>query len=649
MDWAALVIPSLVALSVTFIPGLVIVIILGLGGVRALAIAPLISIALISVAGILAPLAGLQWGILPVVVLAALAALAAAIVRRMVRQPGSERSGWLGRDNLAGYAAVLLAAALWLRHIVGMLGRPDAFSQTFDNIFHLNAIRYILDTGDSSSLALGQLGGTESVVSFYPGAWHDVISLVMTLGIDSMPLAINALILVTAALIWPLACVFLVTSLFRCHPATVLAVGVMSASYANFPIMLLDFGVLYPNFFGLAQLPVLLGLAAQLFNVTEVRGEPTLVALFVGIVALPGVTLSHPNVIFTFAAMVAPMVLWRLVLQLRAARRSEIPRRSAVLQAVGLVVLLLAMATPWFVVQAGDWTWSPVHSSATAVGEFALNSAMGRPPAWFLSILLVLGGVAIIRTGRLAWMALSALAALFLWVVASVWVIGPLRQFITGAWYNDPYRLGAALPLVALPIAAFGLQWAIDRFMAWTSRDDVPGPGTRVRDVLLIGGVPIVAIASTQITEPMTWAVEHASWSYGMDENSALITPDEYEMLTSLPELTEPDSVIVTNVWTGSSLAYAFGERRSTSLAPFVNPSSDVIVINDLLSGGEDDPDLCDALAATSADYVLDFGDVEVHGGDHVFPGLEDLSTSDAVQLVHEVGDARLYKIVACE
>ncbi len=504
MDWAALLIPTLVTLSVTFIPGLVIVIILGLRGVRALAIAPLISIALIAVAGILAPLAGLRWGILPVVLLAVPAALTAALVRRRVRQPGPERPGWLGRDNLAGYAAVLLAAALWLRHIVGMLGRPDAFSQTFDNIFHLNAIRYIVDTGDSSSLALGQLGGTESVVSFYPGAWHDVISLVMTLGVDSMPLAINSLILVTAALIWPLACVFLVTSLFRCHPATVLAVGVMSASYANFPIMLLDFGVLYPNFFGLAQLPVLLGLAAQLFDVTEVNGEPALLAIFVGVVALPGVALSHPNVVFTFAAMVAPIVLGRLVLQLRAAHQSGIPRNSALLQSAGLVALLIAMATPWLVVQAGDWTWSPVHSSATAVGEFVLNSAMGRPPAWFLSILLLIGVAAIIRTGRLVWLLLSALAALFLWVVASVWVIGPLRQFITGAWYNDPYRLGAALPLAALPIAALGLQWSVDRLLVWRAREEATGSGVRVREALVIGGVPIIAIASTQVTEPMT-------------------------------------------------------------------------------------------------------------------------------------------------
>jgi hypothetical protein len=45
---------------------------------------------------------------------------------------------------------------------------------------------------------------------------------------------------------------------------------------------------------------------------------------------------------------------------------------------------------------------------------------------------------------------------------------------------------------------------------------------------------------------------------------------------------------------------------------------------------------------------VLDFGDEEVHGGDHPYPGLENLATSDAVELVEAVGSAKLYRVTAC-
>jgi hypothetical protein len=46
--------------------------------------------------------------------------------------------------------------------------------------------------------------------------------------------------------------------------------------------------------------------------------------------------------------------------------------------------------------------------------------------------------------------------------------------------------------------------------------------------------------------------------------------------------------------------------------------------------------------------YVLDFGSKEVHGGDHPFPGFEDLSESSAVKLVLQHGSAKLYQVTAC-
>lgn len=646
MDWTALALPFLTTLCITFIPGLAIALILGLQGLRALAVAPLVSISLIAVAAMLAPVVGLSWGIWPVLLLGAAAAGVALLVRLLAPGARFAGSGWWGRENAAGYAALGVAAVLWGRHLVRMLGTPDAFSQTFDNIFHLNAIRSILDTGDASSLALGRLGDVDAAISFYPGAWHDIVSLTMTLGVHSMPLAINALILVVTAVIWPLSCIFLVTSLFRCHPATILAVGVMSASYANFPIMLLDFGVLYPNVLGLAQLPVLLGLAAQLLNMTERPGEPAVIAAFLGLLAVPGIALSHPNVLFTFAAFVVPMMLARALRQVAAARRAEIPVRRAAAQCAGLLAATAAMGAMWLTVRADEWTWPPVHSSATAVGEFILANGMARPPAWALALLLVAGCIAVVRTGRLLWMLWTALAAVFLWVVASVWVISGIRQFITGPWYNDPHRLAATLPLAALPLAAFGVQWIVEELTGsqlWQSRR------APALSVALIAGVPVALALATQPTEAMTKAVEQASRSYAIGSDSALITPDELKLLERLPELTASDAVIVTNPWNGSSLAYAFGDRNATLLAPFVNPSPAVEVLNEHLAQGADAPDVCAALEASGADYVLDFGDQEVHGGHHVYPGLEDLGGSPAVRLVAQVGGARLYEIVACE
>ena len=52
------------------------------------------------------------------------------------------------------YVILLGAAALvttWL--VARELNTADAISQTFDAVFHLNAVRWILDTGNASSLS----------------------------------------------------------------------------------------------------------------------------------------------------------------------------------------------------------------------------------------------------------------------------------------------------------------------------------------------------------------------------------------------------------------------------------------------------------------------------------------------------------------
>lgn len=57
---------------------------------------------------------------------------------------------------------------------------------------------------------------------------------------------------------------------------------------------------------------------------------------------------------------------------------------------------------------------------------------------------------------------------------------------------------------------------------------------------------------------------------------------------------------------------------------------------------------MCPALEEEQVKYVLDFGDQEVHGRDHPYPGLKDLEPSGVVELVDAEGEAKLYRITAC-
>src|SRR5690606_23851609 len=81
-------------------------------------------------------------------------------------------------ETLTGLA-MLLGGVLMARTVIRALGAPDALSQTFDNIFHQNAVRYILDGASPSSLDLLSLTATPGDPTFYPAAWHDTVSLVL--------------------------------------------------------------------------------------------------------------------------------------------------------------------------------------------------------------------------------------------------------------------------------------------------------------------------------------------------------------------------------------------------------------------------------------------------------------------------------------
>ena len=62
------------------------------------------------------------------------------------------------------------------------------------------------------------------------------------------------------------------------------------------------------------------------------------------------------------------------------------------------------------------------------------------------------------------------------------------------------------------------------------------------------------------------------------------------------------------------------------------------------------DPAVCNAIRALNVKYVLDFGDQYLlnHKDSKRYLGLQDLASSDAVTLVDQEGEAKLYKVTAC-
>jgi hypothetical protein len=649
--WLPLAPYLLAAVLVFFLPGLAVGWAGGVRGFRLAATAPLWSAAVIALGAIAAGLLGLRWTVwtaLGATVLAVLLVVAADRLGRR-RWPARTLPEGVSADGpraaeLAYWPALALAAVALSATTVKILGRPAAFSSNYDNLFHLNAIRWILDTGQASSLTLQRMTVPDG--GFYPAAWHDLAATVaLTLGSANVPYACNAAIWVLAGLVWPAGCLLLARTLIGPdRVVAVLGAGLLTAGFCSAPFLLLGWGTLYPNSLGLAFLPAALAWAASLLGLgaRPDRPLPPLTVFGLTGAGLGGVCLAHPNSLLSLLALGSPLLVgWAAhgLVTRRAAERPPSVWRYLVPAAGGLGVaaaiwLLLRPDAPEFV-----GTTQPMEQS---IGEALTLSPLFFDPAWLLGLLLAAGLVLACRRLRLAWLPLAFAVATWLWVAASAMPPRRLRSLLVGGYFADQYRLAALLPVAAYPLVV----------LAWSRLVDAVAPAlTRSRALGAAAGLLGLGALAWGVLDalPVQQTVEYVSQFYRTPADSSVVDADEYALIERLPELVPEGVRVATDPWTGAGLAYALTGVETTTTHVLYAPDADEAIIDQQLNRVAAEPDVvCPALAARDVEYALDFGDTYVSPPLVPLAGFADLADAPGFEEVAREGDAVLYKITAC-
>jgi hypothetical protein len=143
--------------------------------------------------------------------------------------------------------------------------------------------------------------------------------------------------------------------------------------------------------------------------------------------------------------------------------------------------------------------------------------------------------------------------------------------------------------------------------------------------------------------------VTQASSQYSISENSPLVSSDELAVIRRLERTVPADATLLGNPYTGAALSYALGDRKAAQLHILSYVSPELREIYDDLGAVVSDPEVCAAVEDENAYYALDFGPKEVHGGDHTPQGLKNLDRNPGVELIDRQGEARLYRITACD
>lgn len=650
MDVILFVLALLCACALVLLPGALILAGLGIGGLARWAVAPALSTALVAVSAVVFDVLGVEWGlasaIIPLVAVPALVwGVGALLSRRSARLPDRTR-----RFSVLILVGLLIGAVLIGVRLALYLPSVDAVSQTNDAVFHLNALRWIAETGSASSWSLN---GLVDGRGFYPAAWHGLASVVMLVTGAAIPVVTNAVMIVVAVVVWPLGIVWLSRCISRSAGVAAIA-GALSPLFLAFPFLMVQWGIVYPYLLSVALVPSAIG--AVIVNPVWREGQSSRPDMrgvmqwaFLAVLGAVAIALAQPSSLLTWGLI---SVIWAVsVLSSGLRERSVRARATRILIALAAIGAL-AMVWYSFATATSGSHWPTFRSVAGAAFEIVTMSQVYLPAALAAAALTLTGLIIAFRRKNLRWLAIAWLIVGFLYVIAASVDSEPWRTLLIGAWYADPYRVAAISPLLSLPLAAIGLH----EFVAWSARRLRPrtfeASSPRL-DVLSLGAASFLGVVALVVT-PVVPFVDITDREVFVDSrfqmgDDTFLSFDKLALLERLDERTEPDARIIGNPSAGTGFGY-FMSERDVYPPTWSQPSSESwhIIMNGLRDVAVDDA-VCAALGESGhPQYVLDFGPGEAQPGRYILPEMTDFDGQPGFELVDQVGEASLWRITAC-
>jgi len=215
--------------------------------------------------------------------------------RRRARR--SAQSDWHSFVQF-GIPGLLFGALVAILPVMRGIGYPGIPFQGNDVILHYSLARYMVENQVGTPTAIRGLIGT----GFYPSLWHTLVALAYQ---GSIVFATNAVFFVTIGLIWPLGAMAFARFLFRSHPEALLIAPVIAAGFAAFPIRLLG---IFPLLLSIAMLPSLVTIFCRILFNSDYRAT-TLLSAALGTIA---VLLAHPQGILLCGIALIYPAIWKL-------------------------------------------------------------------------------------------------------------------------------------------------------------------------------------------------------------------------------------------------------------------------------------------------------------------------------------------------
>ncbi|HIY24722.1 MAG TPA: hypothetical protein H9837_10550 [Candidatus Brachybacterium merdigallinarum] len=538
----------------------------------------------------------------------------------------------------------LLGGGCVLVRALTMMGGINAVNQTYDNVFHLNAVRHILRNADGSAWVVGGLTTLPGNEGYYPAAWHQLVSLVVQLSGQEIVLGSNVVMLLLAVVVWPVGLMALMRTCTTAGPVGWMAAGTLAGITGAFPLSLMYWGIVLPYFLSMSLMPLIVIMVSHLAGLAP-RSAQRLsggqVAVLLPVVCA-AIALAHPQGVFVGMVLGLPILVWGTAARARDRWAPGLAPRPRLWPLATLTaVALIGSAAAWIELRPSQSSavWKPNASLKEAIGQ-AISLAPNDTPTFLpLGLVMLVCAAVVLLLTRSRWLVAPWLAATAMSIITRSTPEGDLRYLLTGNWYTDNNRTTAIIAVAAIPVLAL----AIEHLLRLASRrfprlDGASGlvAGALIAVLVLAMGVLSPGSRVNQSYFEMEW------------QTSGLLSADERELLERLPEVVPENAVIATNAWNGSSLAYAISDRQVLNTYMGFQAEPEVHLLNAELDDAQEKPEVCDATEELNVEYALDFGPQEIHGRTATYTGLNEISETGAAEVVLQVGEAKLLRMLPC-
>jgi hypothetical protein len=623
-------------LVLLYAPGLLVALMLRLPPVPALAVAPAMSIAIVTGVGWVLGLTSLRWNPGVSLLLVGVPVVAAALIMALfpaIRRPWQDAVEGGSRQLWFAVGAVCAAASLITVITVAAMGDPAAIPQQPDTIFHLGVVASMHDSGILSAT------GAQDFLGFsptgYPLGFHVVAAAAMSAAGSTTTVACTAVALVAAAAVWPigLSALGAVMAPGTSMSFTAPLAGVLFAALPFFPM---GYGVLWPFMVGFVLVPgvmVLVHAASWQGDVSTAR-LPTIFATVGGFL---GLYLAHPSAVL--GALIYSGLVGGVALGVGAVRSRTrgIGLFAAFMVALLPVVVIAALTRPGMFASG---PLGPDISWASAVLDAASGAPMEAAPAWFAIIFVVLG----IARPRGSWPCLG-----WVWIAvlgaSGAYILNVANdslfvRLLTWPWYNNPVRVAVMTSLPLVLLAAWGMTGLASRASRRRERASAV-----VAVCVLSAGVVVVGLDArarhVALLRPYYSPAADRWW----------ITSGEAEDLRRLAAEVPQGAKVVANPWLGSSFLYPMSGTRMYFPTEKQRWTEQERIVADMAHAATLGSEVCAALGEAGVRFAIVGGDAPVYGRDqseHDFRGVASIPDSDYWELQRTAGQYRLFRLTGC-